>query len=28
VRGEKNKDGPINYDAIDYRPEVAVAAGR
>jgi hypothetical protein len=24
VRGEKNKDGPINYDAIDYLPEVAV----
>lgn len=24
VRGEKNKDGPINFDAIDYLPEVAV----
>jgi len=24
VRGEKNKDGPVNYDAVDYRPEVAV----
>ncbi len=24
VRGEKNKDGPINFDAIDYRPEVGV----
>ena len=24
VRGEKNKDGPINYDSIDYHPEVAV----
>jgi hypothetical protein len=24
VRGEKNKDGPINYDQIDYRPEIAV----
>jgi hypothetical protein len=24
VRGEKNKTDPINYDAIDYRPEIAV----
>jgi hypothetical protein len=24
VRGEKNKNDPINYDAIDYRPEIAV----
>lgn len=24
VRGEKNKGDPINYDAIDYRPEIAV----
>lgn len=24
VRGEKNKTDPINYDAIDYRPELAV----
>lgn len=24
VRGEKNKSDPINYDAIDYRPEIAV----
>lgn len=24
VRGEKNKDDPINYDAVDYRPELAV----
>jgi hypothetical protein len=24
VRGEKNKQDPINYDAIDYRPEIAV----
>lgn len=24
VRGEKNKDGPINADRIDYRPELAV----
>ncbi len=24
VRGEKNKDDPINYDAIDYRPDIAV----
>ncbi len=24
VRGEKNKADPINYDAIDYRPEIAV----
>jgi hypothetical protein len=24
VRGEKNKTDPINYDAIDYRPDVAV----
>lgn len=24
VRGEKNKRDPINYDRIDYRPEVAV----
>lgn len=24
VRGEKNKDDPINYDAIDYRPDVAL----
>ncbi len=24
VRGEKNKSGPINFDRIDYRPELAV----
>ncbi len=24
VRGEKNKTDPINFDGIDYRPEVAV----
>jgi hypothetical protein len=24
VRGEKNKKDPINYDAIDYRPDIAV----
>lgn len=24
VRGEKNKQDPINYDAVDYLPEVAV----
>ena len=24
VRGEKNKDDPINYDQVDYRPELAV----
>lgn len=24
VRGEKNKDDPINFDAIDYIPDVAV----
>lgn len=24
VRGEKNKKDPINYDGIDYRPDVAV----
>lgn len=24
VRGEKNKSDPINFDAIDYRPEIAV----
>ncbi len=24
VRGEHNKKDPINYDAIDYRPEIAV----
>lgn len=24
VRGEKNKNDPINYDEIDYRPEIAV----
>jgi hypothetical protein len=24
VRGEKNKDGPLNYDGVDYHPEVAV----
>lgn len=24
VRGEKNKDDPINFDEIDYRPDVAV----
>lgn len=24
VRGEKNKDGPINCDEIDYQPDVAV----
>ncbi len=24
VRGEKNKSGPVNFDAIDYRPEIAV----
>lgn len=24
VRGEKNKTDPINYDAVDYRPDVAL----
>jgi hypothetical protein len=24
VRGEKNKSDPINYDQIDYRPDIAV----
>jgi len=24
VRGEKNKSDPINYDGVDYRPDVAV----
>ncbi len=24
VRGEKNKRDPINYDGVDYRPEIAV----
>lgn len=24
VRGEKNKQDPINYDEVDYRPEIAV----
>ena len=24
VRGEKNKSDPINYDAVDYLPEIAV----
>src|SRR5262249_19815893 len=24
VRGEKNKKDPINYDEIDYRPDIAV----
>lgn len=24
VRGEKNKKDPINYDQVDYRPEIAV----
>lgn len=24
VRGEKNKEDPINFDSIDYRPEIAV----
>lgn len=24
VRGEKNKSDPINFDAIDYRPEIAI----
>jgi hypothetical protein len=24
VRGEKNKKDPINFDQIDYRPDVAV----
>ena len=24
VRGEKNKSDPINFDSIDYRPEIAV----
>ncbi len=24
VRGEKNKDGPINQDQVDYLPEIAV----
>lgn len=24
VRGEKNKGDPINYDAVDYRPDVAL----
>jgi hypothetical protein len=24
IRGEKNKQDPINYDAVDYRPDIAV----
>lgn len=24
VRGEKNKDDPINFDGIDYKPEIAL----
>lgn len=24
VRGEKNKQDPINYDSVDYRPDIAV----
>lgn len=24
VRGEKNKDGPINFDQVDYHPDIAV----
>lgn len=24
VRGEKNKDDPINFDGVDYRPDVAL----
>ena len=24
VRGEKNKQDPINFDQVDYRPEIAV----
>ncbi len=24
VRGEKNKQDPINFDAVDYRPDIAV----
>jgi len=24
VRGEKNKDDPINFDGIDYRPDIAL----
>lgn len=24
VRGEKNKGDPVNYDAVDYRPDVAL----
>lgn len=24
VRGEKNKDGPVNYDRVSYAPEIAV----
>lgn len=24
VRGEKNKNDPINYDEVDYRPDIAV----
>lgn len=24
VRGEKNKEGPINFDQVDYLPEIAV----
>ena len=24
VRGEKNKEDPINFDQVDYRPEIAV----
>ncbi|MCC6907669.1 MAG: hypothetical protein IT430_07000 [Phycisphaerales bacterium] len=24
VRGEKNKDDPINFDDVDYRPEIAL----
>ncbi len=24
VRGEKNKEGPINFDKVDYRPDIAL----
>ena len=24
VRGEKNKDDPVNFDAVDYQPDIAV----
>ena len=28
VRGEKNKQDPINFDRVDYRPEIAVGRWR